>query len=90
MLQVHDQMMIDMVLRPLLLVLLVFFQNYLLDDTKGVVRQHDSQIPIAFPRPKASGGNSSRMECHWILASPIGFRSCSANGFSLNLLLTVM
>ena len=55
MLQVHDQMMIDMVLRPLLLVLL-FFQNFLLDDTKGVVRQHDSQIPIASPRPKASGG----------------------------------
>ena len=56
MLQVHDQMMIDMVLRPLLLVLLVFFQNFLLDDTKGVVRQHDSQIPIASPSPKASGG----------------------------------
>ena len=69
MLQVHDQMMIGMVLRPLLLVLL-FFQNFLLDDTKGVVRQHDSQIPIASPRPKASGGNSSRMECHCILSSP--------------------
>ena len=82
MLQVHDQMMIDMVLRPLLLVLLVFFQNFLLDDTKGVVRQHDSQIPIASPRPKASRGNSSRMECHWILASPEVFGLVVQMGFS--------
>ena len=59
------------------------FQNFLLNDTKGVVRQHDSQIPIASPRPKASRGNSSPMECHWILASLEVFGLVVQMGFLL-------
>jgi hypothetical protein len=56
---------------------------------KGVVRQHDNQVffeiwiwPYTSPRPKASGGSSSRMECHWILISSRSFWPSSAIGFS--------
>ena len=87
MLQVHDQMMIDMFMRPLLfLVLWSFYGSMIKKGCSETTWQSSSfwnlNLTLRSPIPYASGGNSSRMECHWILVSSRSVWTCSAIGFS--------